>query len=174
MSGRPVADATVLIYLARIGRLDLLDDLYEAVLVPEPVYTETVVRGREAGYRDALAIDGEFGRSLVRQPLEGDLASAADELRDAAELGAGEAAAITLANHRGVRCLTDDHGARTTAEAMGVAVGGTIFVLLSGLDEDLLTLDRYLGAIDALTEEGFRMDAPLYRQARSAGRRLDE
>lgn len=174
MSERPVADSTVLIYLARLGFLDQMERVFDAVLVPEPVYAETVVRGRDEGYRDALAIDEAIGGVLVRRKLEGDVASRARELRTAAELGAGEAAAIALASDLDVRCLTDDHGARTTADAVGVDVGGTIFVLLLALDRGVLPLEAYLAAIDALTDAGFRMDADLYREARSAGRGLLE
>lgn len=174
MSGRPVADTTVLIYLARIGHLDLLDNLFQDVLVPDPVYEESVERGRQAGYRDAQAIESSFGESLQRCELEDELAADADELKGTAELGSGEAAAIVLARALGRRCLTDDHAARTTAEALDVEVGGTIYVLLLGLEREALTLEDSEGALDALTEEGFRMSASLYRQARAAGQRLEE
>lgn len=174
MSGRPVSDTTVLIYLARIGRLDLLDELFQEVLVPDPVYTESVERGRQGGYRDAQAIDAGFGHSLRRRELEDELITDADELKRTAELGSGEAAAIVLARALGQRCLTDDHAARTTADALDVAVGGTIYVLLLGLEREALTLDDYDRAVDALTDEGFRMSASLYRQARAAGERVEE
>lgn len=174
MSDRPVSDTTVLIYLARIGRLDLLDELFEEVLVPDPVYKESVERGRQAGYRDAQAIDAGFEHSLRRRDLEDELVADADELKRTAELGAGEAAAIVLARAIGQRSLTDDHAARTTAEALDVPVGGTIYVLLLGLEREVLTLDDYDRAVDALTDEGFRMSASLYRQARAAGERVEE
>jgi predicted nucleic acid-binding protein len=173
MNGQPVADSTVLIYLARISHLDLLDELFGDVLVPDAVYEESVEQGRQAGYRDARSIDACFEHGLQRYELEDELAAEADELKRTAELGPGEAAAIVLARALDQRCLTDDHAARTTAEAVGLEVGGTIFVLLLGLEREVLTLDDYQGAIDALTEEGFRMSASLYRHARAAGERVE-
>lgn len=174
MSDRPVADATVLIYLAKTGHLELLDRLFQAVRVPDAVYEECVERGRTDGYRDALAIDTAFERGLVRYSLDEDAATLAEQLMESAELWAGEAAAIAASVELDVRCLTDDHAARTTAEAMGAAVGGTIFVLLSSLDEGRLSPEDYFDAIDALADGSFRMSASLYRRAIEAGRTLEE
>lgn len=174
MSAGPVADATVLISLAKIGHLELLDQLFPTVRVPEAVYEECVDRGRAEGYRDAIAIDAAFERGLMRHRLDEKSSTSARQFKESADLGAGEAAAIAASVELGVRCLTDDHAARQTAQAMGVDVGGNIYVLLSGLDEGILTPDSYLDAIDALTDEGFRMNASLYRQAIEAGRTLEE
>lgn len=46
-----VSDATVLIYLAKLGDLALLGELFEAVLVPEAVHEEVVDRGRSRSRR---------------------------------------------------------------------------------------------------------------------------
>lgn len=174
MSEAPVADATVLIYLARIGHLSLLDRLYPDVLVPTAVYEECVERGRAEGYQDAITIDGAFEQGLTLLELDLDPARRIEQLRKSAELGSGEAAVIAGAIDRNTRCLTDDRAARQTGEAMGLEVGGTIYVLLRALEEELLSLEDYIDAIDTLVEEGFRMDAKLYRRAIEAGRTLGE
>jgi len=43
---RVICDAAVLIGLAKIGKLDLLEKLYEKIYIPWGVYIEVVVRGR--------------------------------------------------------------------------------------------------------------------------------
>lgn len=174
MSEAPVADATVLIYLARIGHLSLLDELYPDVLVPRSVYEECVERGRSEGYQDAIAIDEAFEHGLTLLELESDTVRRAKQFRNSAGLGSGEAAVIAGALDRSTRCLTDDHSARQTAEAMGLEVGGTIYILFRALDKGLLSLEDYIDAVDTLVEEGFRMDARLYRRAIEAGRTLGE
>lgn len=174
MSEAPVADATVLIYLARIGHLSLLDQLYPDVPVPTSVYEESVEQGRAEGYQDAIAIDEAFTQGLTLLELDSDSARRASQLRKSAELGSGEAAAIAGAIDRSTRCLTDDRAARQTAEAMGLEVGGTIYVLLRALDRGLLSIDDYIDSIDTLVEEGFRMDARLYRRAIEAAHSLEE
>lgn len=167
-----VADASVLIYLAKLGELSLLADAFESVLVPEAAYTEVVERGRSAGYRDAMAVDEAMGGTLV---LAEDVdAGRVAELQDAGGLGRGEAAAIALAAERTARCLTDDHAARSTATSLGVTVGGTLYVLLDGLERGTYGFDGYVGRLDRLTESGFRIDASLYRDAVEAGREVAE
>lgn len=167
-----VADATVLIYLAKLGELSLLADAFETVHVPEAVYTEVVDRGRSAGYRDAMAVDEAMGDTLIlAEDVDADRVA---ELQDVGGLGRGEAAAIALAAELDARCLTDDHAARSTATALGVSVGGTLYVLLDGLERGAYGFDGYVDRLDRLTESGFRIDASLYRRAVEAGRAVDE
>lgn len=165
-----VADATVLIYLAKLGELSLLGELFDDVLVPGGVYAEVVERGREEGYRDALGVEGAFGSVLTRVDPDDGTGRRAADLREGAGLGGGEAEAIAVAEDVGARCLTDDHAARTTASSLGVEVGGTLFVLLSGLERGAYPFEGYVTRLDELTEYGFRMDASLYREALAAGR----
>ena len=40
-----IADATLLIYLAAIGRFDLLGVMYGRLLIPDAVYDEVVLQG---------------------------------------------------------------------------------------------------------------------------------
>lgn len=167
-----VTDSTVLIYLTRLGELSLLGKLFGPILVPEAVYEEVVVRGRSEGYRDAIAVEDAAEDDLTVATLSDEVQDTANRIRDDSALGRGEAAAIALARDQEARCLTDDHAARTTATAMGVEVGGTIFVLLAGLDAGVKSIDDYLELIDTLSDSGFRMSASLYRRAIEAGEYL--
>jgi len=45
MAGETVCNATPLIALARIGRLDLLRLAFEQVVIPKAVYEQVVVKG---------------------------------------------------------------------------------------------------------------------------------
>lgn len=168
-----VVDSTVLIFLARLGDLEFLPRLFDDVLVPEPVYDEVVETGREQGYSDALAIEEALDAFGAVTALPAAATGHAERLREAAALGRGEAAAIALARVHDARCLTDDHAARTTAESMGVAVGGTIYVLLEAVATGALSTDDYESRIDSLADGRFRMSASLYRRAMAAPDELD-
>lgn len=167
-----VADATVLVFLAKLGDLDLLAALFDEVLVPEAVTAEVVDRGRAEGYADAMAIDEATESILAVTVVSGSVSAAATDLQSSAGLGRGESEAIALARSKKARCLTDDHAARTTAEAIGVAVGGTIYVLLAALETGRITADGYFERLDALVDGEFRMSAALYRRAVEAGREV--
>lgn len=171
---RGVADATVLIYLAKLGVLDLLDELFDDVLVPETVRREVVDRGREAGYPDAFAVANATDEYLHVRALAGETAAHATRLREQAALGAGESAAITLAATENARCLTDDHAARKTAETLDVPVGGTIYLLLRALESGRLSLEEYVGYLESLDAHGFRMSVSRYQQAVEAGEDIGE
>ena len=168
---RAVADATVLIYLAKLGDLHMLDELFESIVVPEAVYEEVVHRGHEEGYSDAIAVEDAAESFLDIRSLEGDTAT---RLRETTNLGDGEIAALALAASGDARCLTDDHAARRTAESLDIDVGGTIYVFLRALRRDYISFQRFKTRLDALDEAGFRMSAELYRRAIEAGEELAE
>jgi len=169
---RAVADATVLIYLAKLGELHLLGELFDDVFVPEPVHREVVERGRQEGYPDALAVDDATGDQFQVRTLTAETTDRATAIRETANLGAGEASALALAATIDARCLTDDHAARQTAETLDIPVGGTIYVLLQALDAGQYSLEEYVTLLDALDDAGFRMSASLYQQAIDAGENI--
>ncbi|MFB6186203.1 MAG: PIN domain-containing protein [Halobacteriaceae archaeon] len=169
-----VVDSTVLIYLARLGDLDLLGSLFDRVIVPEPVYDEVVKTGHEEDYRDAIAVEEAMNEFMEIVELSDDVARQTGQIQDTADLGRGEAAAMALARHHDGQCLTDDHAARTTAESVGLEIGGTIFVLLEALTEGQLSFKAYESRIDQLANGGFRMSALLYRRALEAGKEISE
>jgi predicted nucleic acid-binding protein len=169
---RAIADATVLIYVARLGELRLLDELFDAVVVPTPVYEETVERGQDEGYPDAMRIEDATDSFLETHSIDGDVADRAMRVRKTANLGAGETAAIALAAEQDARCLTDDHAARRTAQSLDIAVGGTIYVLLRALERDMLSFQEFEHRLTALDDAGFHMGAGLYQRALEAGNEL--
>ena len=51
-----VSNTSPLIWLAKIGRLNLLKELFGEVFVSEESYQEAVEKGLEAGFSDAIVI----------------------------------------------------------------------------------------------------------------------
>ncbi len=93
---RVVTGTSPLIFLSRLGLLDVLPALYDRVLVPEVVLAEVAAGGEDApGSREVRS-----ARWLEVSSSTGDT-SIQDAIRE--ELDAGEAAAICLA-----RSLTAD------------------------------------------------------------------
>jgi predicted HTH domain antitoxin len=96
-----VSNASPLITLARIGRLDSLRELYSAVTIPAEVYNEVVVAG--AGMPGAAAVaKADWIRVSAVQDTEG-FARAISMTG----LGAGE---IRCASRQGVDCGFDPYG----------------------------------------------------------------
>ncbi len=52
-----ILNATPVIYLAKTDRIQLLEELEQNCVMPNSVYEEVVIRGREKGEADALKIE---------------------------------------------------------------------------------------------------------------------
>lgn len=158
-----VADTSPLLYLSRLGLLELLPGLYETVWIPRGVWVELVERQPDAvgaaSIRAAtwLRIDDQARR--VPDVLQA-LAAVVDE---------GEAEAILLAELRGADLvLLDDGAARAVAQRRGLRPRGTLAVLVDARRAGLLPALE--AALDGLAREGFRMTPALRAWAlRAAG-----
>ena len=155
MTRRPiVCDTTVLLYLGRIGQIDLLPSLFGPVLVPERVRLEL-----------------DMGRLLRRDTVDPeDLpwatpVSVSQVMIDALppnRLGRGEQAVIAYTNaHQGSVAGLDDLRARQLAEALGLTVAGTLGLMLRAKRAGFVPAVRPL--VDAAAAEGFHVSPDLYR-----------
>lgn len=137
-----VADAGPLIHLAAIGQLELIHRLSPEVLVPQAVFDEVVVVG--AGLPGAAAV-GTASWIRIVTPTRGDVVAALL----GGGLHLGEAQAIAVAVEVGAdRLLIDERQGRLTAEAMGVAVVGSIGILIAAKARgDLVELAPHLKAL---------------------------
>ena len=161
-----VSNATPLIYLAKIGRLKLLRDIFGEVLIPPEVKAETVDRGEELGEKDAYQIDKAIqdGWITVRQVETADTPI---------KLHRGEAATLSLAKTSGQsEVLIDEVSARTAARLMGLTPRGTVFVLLKALEMKLINMDEFLLALSDLVENGFRLKEEVYLEAVRKARKI--
>ena len=114
-----VTDAGPLIYLAGAGELQVLQDIFDAVIVPRVVYEEVTVAG--AGRVGAAEVAGASWLRVEDEAPDQDLLAILD---------AGEAAAIPLAERYHAMLLVDDAAARAAAQGRGLQVVGTLGVLL--------------------------------------------
>ncbi len=160
-----VSNPTVLIYLAKIGKLSLLKKLFRKVLIPNEVFNEVVIRGKEYQHPDAFVIVGavEDGWIQVKE------IEAVAELEEFG-IDSGESHAISLAKSLGVPVLIDQTHARIAAKALGLKPGGTIFVLLAALRKKLLTYEEYHNSLEELVKAGFRMSDEVYLSAVRMGK----
>jgi predicted nucleic acid-binding protein len=109
-----VADASPLIYFAKMDQLDFLHQVLGPVGISPAVFRETVVAGRELGLKDAerIAAAIEAG-SIVRMSLsEGEVGLARSLQRSDPRLGPGECETIACAIHRGLKAILHDKKAR--------------------------------------------------------------
>jgi len=166
----PVSNATPLIYLARLGRLYLLKDLFAQVHIPPEVRIETVDRGKAKGYSDAYVIEQALNEGwLTSNPLTAENAKKSEALAQMAGIDVGEAQAIILAKQEGESVvLVDQSNAREVARHLGLSPRGTIFIILTAVKRKMITKDEAKQMLATLIEENFYISASIYRDTLNA------
>jgi len=147
-----ISNATPLIYLAKIGRLDLLKRTFGEVIISEEVKREVIDEGKRLKEMDAYLIEKEIKEGWIE-------ISNVKELIDVPiKLEKGEISTLSLAKNLGAReVLIDEAPARTASEILGLTPRGTIFILLKALKIKEITFDEFLEFLDKLLKEGFRL-----------------
>lgn len=152
-----VSNAGPLIALAKIGRFELLRELFGKLYIPQAVYNEVVVVG--TGRAGANETGQAVGDWIEVQEVK-DLVMVKSLLT---KLGKGEAEAIALAlETKANLVLLDDYKARTTAEFMGLNMTGTVGMLSQARKKGLISDLRPL--LDELRARGFQLSDNIYNE----------
>lgn len=143
-----LADASVLIALAKMGRLTLLKQVFGRVMVSPAVKQEVVDRGLAMSAPEVIHVQQALQERWLRVArLAAAETALAQRLLSFAMLGAGEAESLAVAKQRGATLLVDEKQARTAARAMGVEVMGTAGVLLEAFRVGKLSADELEAAV---------------------------
>jgi predicted nucleic acid-binding protein len=133
-----VADAGPLIACARLGRLPLLRQVLETVLIPDAVFDEIVTRGRgRPGSSEVAEANWILRRTVSDQ-------EALTQFPD--PLHAGEREAILLAAELHVPLLIDEHRGRDIAITRGLNVIGSLRIFGEAKERGLIPAVRPLVA----------------------------
>lgn len=157
-----VSDATAMIVLAKLGRLDLLRQIFSGVIIPQTVYDEICAK---SDHDTAVWQDTFF--SILPDPV--------DSLQKHLEtiLDRGESAALALAYSRGLPVLVDEKKGRTLARTIGIPVIGLAGVLLALVRKDSIDAAAMVSILDEARAIGFRVsDRPLEELRVAGGEKL--
>ncbi|CAN5456861.1 DUF3368 domain-containing protein [soil metagenome] len=135
---RAISNATPLIYLGKLGQLDLLFKLFEAIFIPTEVYKEVVTNGLRLGVPEAELVRYLVHRGNIQvvQPILPTLLPAWAQPVDA-----GEIEVILLAQqHSADWVLIDNQHARQAARKVGLSLKGTVGLLLDAYYRQIISL----------------------------------
>ncbi|MSS71872.1 MAG: DUF3368 domain-containing protein [Candidatus Latescibacteria bacterium] len=149
-----ISNTSPIVNLAAIGQLDLLQKLYEKVLIPQAVYREITVAG--AGQPGDLEV-----RTLewmeVRQVTDHDLVTAI-----CTDVDEGEAEAIALAvEQKANLLLLDERRGRMIASRLELRFIGLLGVLLEAKDKGYISAVKPI-LDDLIVKAGFWVSQQLY------------
>ena len=148
-----VVNASPLIALAKIGRLDLLRAEGRELLIPEAVAQE-ILAGPAGDPASVALAAGDFGKPVP--------AVSRVEVVEWG-LGAGETAVLSLAIERRATAVIDDREARSAARALGARCIGTLAVVIRARREG--RIPSAASVITDLRRAGLRLDDTLVRAA---------
>lgn len=144
MTRDAVTNSTCLIGLERIGRLDLLPQVFSTVFAPPAVVAE--VRSPLSWLR-VQAVQNAVAVTTLKTQMD-----------------AGEAEAIALAMELGdVLLILDDKKARRVAQQLNLKVIGTVGMLLRGKRQGVIAEIKPL--VLALLQADFRISERIVREA---------
>lgn len=150
-----VVNSTPLIALYRIGKLDLLKEIYGRVIIPYAVYEEVILESstkesndfiQESGFIDIMKIKNEEAKRLFVTSLH-----------------KGEVEVMILAKEiESDLCIIDDLLARRYAKYYDLNITGTIGVVLKAKEQGIIS--RVKPIMDELIDSGIYIDSKLYNK----------
>ena len=163
---RPVvSDSTPLIYLAKIGRLNLLRCVSEKIHIPEAVFNEAVTQGKELNMSDAYIIEKAVGAWITKERVEPEVDAEFRFLDANTRLGIGEKEALKLCKQvNAAYFITDDREARRVSRILNIKPIGTIGILVQAFRQASITEEEALQMLDDLIKAGFRISSAVYRR----------
>lgn len=136
-----------------MGRVEILREVFEKVVVPRAVLEELRLDAPRPGSRAIAKAKEDGWLSLDDVPEQGDLAKLA-ELLDR-----GEAQAIALAQAKNTKLLIDEKRGRDVARRRGVSVIGTGGVLLVAKRKNVI--EKVAPILEDLISHGYRLGSEL-------------
>ncbi len=156
-----VSDSTILIGLAKIGKLDLLKEIFSKIFIPEEVFKEVVERGK-----------GKPGSKVIKEAAWIEVQPVKDKIQVSFLLGSlekGEAEVLVLARElEADLILLDEEKARKSAVIAGFEIMGLLGLFILAKNLGLIYEVRPL--VDELMIKKFRIsDKIIEKTLKKAG-----
>ena len=160
-----VSESTPLIYLAKIGRLDIIRDVFQKIYVPEAVIDEAVTQGKALNMSDASIIEKAVGTWIIKERVEPEVDAEYSFLDTNTRLGNGEKEALKLCKQLDADYfIADDREARRVSSILNIKPIGTCGTVVQAFRQGSITKKEALRVIDDLVKVGFRISSTLYRK----------
>ncbi len=164
LSGKPICvlDATPVIHYAKAGRLGLISE------VCEPVIVGAVYREVSAGdYPDALLVRDLVDNGSIQVCIVKDRV-VVDALLRFPEIRLGEAETLVASRLLDGLAVVDDSAARAIADVFGYSVArGSLFLLFKLLSDGVLNVSEADELLGLLVENGLYLDSRTLLKAKA-------
>ena len=168
-----ILDSSPLIPLAKIGRLDLLEELEDQCIIPTRVHQEVVTDGIEEGYTDAHRIQHAIDDGIieVREIDETDLF---EHLSTIPSISETDASVLALTKQLDGIAVMDETAGRDIADTEGIQTRGTAYLMLLLVKQEVIQPEEGQEVIDALIENGWYCSTEFYSKITDKIRKIGE
>lgn len=135
-----VSDSTPLIHLAKLGALELLQELFEEIYITEAVYREVVTEGKSINAPDAKIVK-RFVNEWIHVKSIG--LETSKEMAEKYGIDVAEAGVIALGKDLKTTVLINERRGRIAAGRENLEVIGTIGILKRALDKGIINKKKY-------------------------------
>ena len=153
-----IINASPLIILAKINKLEILKKIYESVEIASSVYQEVVVKGLEINSIDAHIVKERIERKNIKVlALSSEFIEKAKKIESVYGIDIGEAETIALALQLNKKeAIIDEISARDAAKAFGIKPIGTLRVLLIAYKNNLISKTDIKKLINEMESSKYR------------------
>jgi len=160
-----VSNSSPLIYLAKVGRLNLIKDVYGRVWIPEAVFYEVVTQGKALGIPEASIVEEAVNQWIFKEEIRPEIAYEYGFLDENERIGPGERQALKLCKQLNADLfIADDKEARRVAGILKIKTLGTCGILIQACKQGLVSSEDAEEILNDLIKAGFRIDLILYRR----------
>lgn len=159
-----IADASILIHLASIGRFYLLRKHFEEIIIPEGVYKEVVIEGW--GFSGSLETSEATKENYITVKKVTDKEKV-KEIAEEYNVGITNAEVIQLAKELNADIvLANEEEVRTAAEESGFRVKGCLGIITEAAKNKEITVWQAIKDIDNLVASGYRISDEVISRAK--------
>jgi len=160
-----VSNSSPLIYLSKIGRLNLIKEVYGKIWIPEAVFNEAVTQGKTLRIVDASLIEEAVGRWIIKESVGPEISLEYSFLDLNEKLGLGEKDALKLCKQLNADFfIVDDKEARRIANILRIKPIGTCGMLIQANRLGVISTQEAEKILDELIKTQFRIEPAVYRR----------
>ncbi len=156
-----IFDFTTLIYFAKIKILNKLKKLKVARIIPELVYKEVVLEGKQRGKEDALIIEKLVTKKIFNIEKSKNK-KFVNYLSQIPSLDLADAETLALAKELQGIAILDETSSRNIAEIENIKYHGSVFLLFFLYHNKLINKDEIKPYIDKMINSGWRCSTEFY------------
>ncbi len=149
-----ISDSSPIIVLGKQGKLELLKNCFNKIIIPREVYNEIIVKNQS---NEVISLNKAINEKwIIIEDVE------INELIEDAKIEKGEKEAITLAHKYKSSLITDDESAKYYSSLFNLEAHGTLYVLLLSYKNKIIAKDKAKELLDNIIKEGFYVSDILY------------